>query len=158
MKKIKDISEFENLLKDTLQGHSTPAPPDVWSSVAASTSQSAGLLSQVTTYFGSATNILKVALFAGGIAAVGIVIYTENTPEINPVQETQDTEQQTDTISSAEGTETENTEYTIATVSTAKVNTPNFKSQKTQTTTSKEEKSTDLTEQVSSTTDICSTK
>lgn len=153
MRKFKDISEFENLLKDTLQGHSTPAPPDVWSSVAASTSQSAGLLSQVTTYFGSATNILKVALFAGGIAAVGIVIYTENTPEINPVQETQDTEQQTDTISSAEGTETENTEYTIATVSTAQVNTPNFKSQKTQTTTSKEEKSTDLTEQVSSTTD-----
>ncbi len=115
MKKIKDISEFENLLKDTLQGHSTPAPPDVWSSVAASTSQSAGLVAQVTTYFGSATNLLKVALFTGGIAAVGIVIYTENTPEIAPVQETQNTEQQVDTISSDEGAEIENTESTIAT-------------------------------------------
>jgi gliding motility-associated-like protein len=151
MKKFKDISEFENLLKDTLQGHSTPAPPDVWSSVAASTSQSAGLLSQVTTYFGSATNILKVALFAGGIAAVGIVIYTENTPEIAPVQETQNTEQQVDTISSDEGAEIENTESTIATEYSAKTNNPN--SEKTNTTAPKEEKSSGLTEQVISTTD-----
>lgn len=80
MKKFKDISEFEDLLKDNLQGHSTPAPPDVWSSVAASTSQSAGILSQATHFLSSTTNLLKVALFAGGIAAVGIVIYNENKP------------------------------------------------------------------------------
>ena len=139
MKKIKDISEFENLLKDTLQGHSTPAPPDVWSSVAASTSQSAGLLAQVTTYFGSATNLLKVALFTGGIAAVGIVIYTENTPEIAPVQETQNTEQQADTISIEAGAEVENTESTIATEYSAKTNNPN--SEKTSARAPKEEKS-----------------
>ena len=148
MKKIKDISEFENLLKDTLQGHSTPAPPDVWSSVAASTSQSAGLLAQVTTYFGSATNLLKVALFTGGIAAVGIVIYTENTPEIAPVQETLNTEQQADTISSE--AEVESTESTIATEYSAKTNNPN--SEKTSARTPNEEKSSSIKEQVSSTT------
>jgi gliding motility-associated-like protein len=149
MKKFKDISEFENLLKDTLQGHSTPAPPDVWSSVAASTSQSAGLLSQVTAYFGSATNILKVALFASGIAAVGIVIYTDNTPTA-PVLETQNTEQLADTISSEEGAEIENTESTIATEYTAKTNTA--ESEKTNTAAQKEGKYSGIKEPVNSTT------
>jgi gliding motility-associated-like protein len=79
MKKFKDISEFEDLLKDTLQGHSTPAPAEVWSNVAASTSQSAGLISQAVSFFSSTANILKVVLFAGGIATVGLVVYNETT-------------------------------------------------------------------------------
>lgn len=96
MKKFKDISEFEDLLKDKLQGHSTPAPPDVWSSVAASTTQSAGILSQATSYLSSATNVLKVALFAGGIAAVGIVVYNENKSTApSPITQIEDTAQDT---------------------------------------------------------------
>jgi len=148
MKKFKDISEFENLLKDTLQGHSTPAPPDVWSSVAASTSQSAGLLSQVTAYFGSATNIVKVALFASGIAAVGIVIYNENTPEIILLPKTQNKEQQVAILSDKEKTKIENTETTITTAYTAKTNTAESKN--TSNTAPKEDKSSSVEERVSS--------
>ncbi|MEN8732571.1 MAG: gliding motility-associated C-terminal domain-containing protein [Bacteroidia bacterium] len=81
MKKFKDITDFENVLKDTLQDHSTSAPTDVWSVVSASTSQSVSLISQVGNFVGSATNLLKVALFAGGLVAIGVVIYTENKPE-----------------------------------------------------------------------------
>lgn len=79
MKKFKDISEFEDLLKDQLQGHASPTPPDVWSSIASSTAQSVSVLSQATTFLSSATNLLKVALFAGGIATVGVVTYNETT-------------------------------------------------------------------------------
>ncbi|MFB1002576.1 MAG: hypothetical protein QMC70_00335, partial [Bacteroidia bacterium] len=78
MNKFKDISELEQLLKSNLQVHSTPAPPEVWSNVAASTGQSAGILGQAMSFLNSTTNLMKVALFVGGIAAVGIVIYNEN--------------------------------------------------------------------------------
>ena len=78
MNKFKDISELERLMKNNLQGHSTPAPSEVWSNVAASTAQSASVFSQATRFLSSTTNLLKVALFVGGIAAVGIVIYNEN--------------------------------------------------------------------------------
>jgi gliding motility-associated-like protein len=78
MNKFKDISELEQLLKSNLQVHSTPAPPEVWSIVAASTGQSAGVLGQAMSFLNSTTNLLKVALFVGGIAAVGIVIHNEN--------------------------------------------------------------------------------
>ena len=78
MNKFKDISELEQLLKSNLQVHSTPAPPEVWSNVAASTGQSAGVLGQAMSFLNSTTNLMKVALFVGGIAAVGIVIYNEN--------------------------------------------------------------------------------
>jgi len=89
MKKFKDISEFEDLLKENLQGHSTPAPPDVWSSISTSTAQSAGALSQASSFLSSASNLLKVALFAGGIAAIGIVVYNENKPASATQQEEQ---------------------------------------------------------------------
>ena len=80
MKKIDNISDFEHLFKKEMSGHSTPPPADAWANVAASTAgQSAGILSQASSFLGSATNLLKVALFAGGIAAVGIAVYTENT-------------------------------------------------------------------------------
>jgi|AntRauTorckE5430_2_1112549.scaffolds.fasta_scaffold01484_4 hypothetical protein len=79
MKKIDNISDFEHLFKKEMSGHSTPPPADAWANVAASTAgQSAGILSQASSFLASASNVLKVALFAGGIAAVGIVIYTEN--------------------------------------------------------------------------------
>ncbi len=78
MNKFKDISEFEHLLKNNLQSHSTPAPTEVWSNVATSTAQSAGILGQAMSFLNSTTNLLKAALFVGGIAAVGIVIYNEN--------------------------------------------------------------------------------
>jgi hypothetical protein len=79
MKKIDNISDFEHLFKKEMSGHSTPPPADAWAHVAASTAgQSAGILSQASSFLGSASNILKVALFAGGIAAIGIVIYAEN--------------------------------------------------------------------------------
>jgi hypothetical protein len=80
MKKIDNISDFEHLFKKEMNGYSTPPPADAWTSVAASTTgQSAGILSQASSFLSSASNLLKVALFAGGIAAVGVVIYTENT-------------------------------------------------------------------------------
>ncbi len=80
MKKFKDISEFENLLKGELTNHSVPAPPDVWGAVSSSVAgNSVSVLSQVTSYFSSVANILKVALFAGGISVVGITLYTSNT-------------------------------------------------------------------------------
>ncbi|PCJ64619.1 MAG: hypothetical protein COA58_12845 [Bacteroidetes bacterium] len=79
MKNFENISEFENLLKDQLGSHSTPPPADVWSSVAASTtSQSVGIASQISSFLSSTTNLVKVALFASGIAAVSVVIYNEN--------------------------------------------------------------------------------
>jgi gliding motility-associated-like protein len=81
MKKFKNIEEFEDLLKDQLSGHSVPTPPDAWSSIASSTGSTTSILSQVTTYFSSVSNIIKVALFAGGITAAGIVLYVENTEE-----------------------------------------------------------------------------
>jgi gliding motility-associated-like protein len=90
MKKFKDISEFENLLKGELTNHSVPAPPDVWSAVSSSVAgNSVSVLSQVTSYFSSVTNILKVALFAGGISAVGVILYTSNTEK--PEQTTEET-------------------------------------------------------------------
>lgn len=82
MKKFENISDFEKLLKDQLSDHSTPAPKDVWSNVAASTSQGAGLFAQLSAYFSSVTNVLKVALFAGGIASIGIIIVNENQTEV----------------------------------------------------------------------------
>ncbi|MGB0849871.1 MAG: gliding motility-associated C-terminal domain-containing protein [Bacteroidia bacterium] len=88
MKKFENISDFEKLLKDQLDGHTTPAPKDVWSNVAASTSQGAGLITQISAYFSSVTNILKVALFAGGIASIGIVIFNENQPEVPEIEST----------------------------------------------------------------------
>ncbi len=92
MKKFKDISEFENLLKGELINHSVPAPPDVWSAVSSSVAgNSVGVLSQVTSYFSSVANILKVALFAGGISAVGVILYTSNTEK--PEQTTEETSQ-----------------------------------------------------------------
>ena len=78
MKKFENISDFENLLKEQINGHSTPTPADVWSNIASSTSASTTAVSQITSFFGSATNLLKIALFAGGIAAVGVVLYNEN--------------------------------------------------------------------------------
>ena len=79
MKKIDNISDFEHLFKKEMSGHSTPPPADAWANVAASTAgQSAGILSQASSFLGSASNVLKVALFSFGLAAVGIVIYTEN--------------------------------------------------------------------------------
>ncbi|MDA8886250.1 gliding motility-associated C-terminal domain-containing protein [Bacteroidia bacterium] len=85
MKKFENISDFENLLKEQINGHSNPTPPDVWSNIASSTTASTTAVSQITSFLGSATNLLKIALFAGGLAAVGIVIYNENktpTPEL----------------------------------------------------------------------------
>ena len=85
MKKFKDISEFENLLKSELTNHSVPTPPDVWSAVSSSVGgNSAGVISQITNYLSSVTNILKVAFFAGGISAVGITLYTSNTEKPTP--------------------------------------------------------------------------
>ena len=81
MKKFDNISDFENSLKESLSSHSTPAPPDVWNSVSTVTGQGASGLSQGFSFFQSATNLLKVALFAGGIAAIGIVVYQENKTE-----------------------------------------------------------------------------
>ena len=79
MKKIDNISDFEHLFKKEMNGHSTPPPADAWANVAASIAgQSAGILSQASSFLGSASNALKVALFAGGIATIGIVIYSEN--------------------------------------------------------------------------------
>jgi hypothetical protein len=79
MKKIDNISDFEHLFKKEMSGHSTPPPADAWANVATSTAgKSASILSQTSSFLGSASNVLKVALFAGGIAAVGIVIYAEN--------------------------------------------------------------------------------
>lgn len=81
MGKFENISEFESLLKSELNGHSTPPPSDVWTNVASST-QSAGGLTQAFNFFKSATNLLKVGLFAGGVAAIGITIYNENKLEV----------------------------------------------------------------------------
>jgi hypothetical protein len=79
MKNIDNISEFEHLFKKEMSGHSTPPPADAWANVATSTAgKSASILSQASSFVGSATNLLKIALFAGGIAAVGIVVYNEN--------------------------------------------------------------------------------
>jgi hypothetical protein len=79
MKKIDNISDFEHLFKKEMSGHSTPPPADAWANVATSTAgKSASILSQASSFLGSASNVLKVALFAGGIVAVGIVIYAEN--------------------------------------------------------------------------------
>ena len=65
MKKFENIEDFENVLKDSLSNHSVPAP-DVWSAVSSSvTGGSTSLLSQVSTYFSSISNVLKLALFAG---------------------------------------------------------------------------------------------
>ncbi|MBT8327514.1 MAG: gliding motility-associated C-terminal domain-containing protein, partial [Bacteroidia bacterium] len=84
MKKFKDIEEFENLLKDNLGKHSVPAPPDVWSGVSSSFAGNSGsLFSQLTSYFSSVSNIVKVAFFVGGISAAGIVLYNENTKDLS---------------------------------------------------------------------------
>ncbi|MEY2924443.1 MAG: hypothetical protein RLZZ337_991 [Bacteroidota bacterium] len=80
MKKFKDISELENLLKSELNQHSVPAPPDVWSAVSSSvTGNSGSIITQFTSYFSSFSNVLKVVLFAGGITAVGVTLYNSNT-------------------------------------------------------------------------------
>jgi hypothetical protein len=85
MKKLDDISEFENLFNKEMSTHSTPPPADAWANVAASTAgKSAGMLGQAGSFLGSATNLLKAALFAGGIAAVGIVVYNDNTSTETP--------------------------------------------------------------------------
>lgn len=78
MTRFKNISAFENNLKKGLSKHSTPAPPDVWSSVAASTAQSAGLLSQATGLLNSTSSLVKVVLLSGTLATIGLMVYTIN--------------------------------------------------------------------------------
>jgi gliding motility-associated-like protein len=98
MNKFKDISEFEHLLKSNLQKHSSPTPPDVWINVAASTAPSVGVLGQAMSFLSSTTNLLKLALFVGGIAAVGIVIYNENNATSGNVSRTTRIPEQSDAI------------------------------------------------------------
>lgn len=109
MSKFKNISEFEEALKDGLSGHSTPPPTDAWSQISASTSQAGGVGSQIASYFASTTQLLKVALFVGGIAAIGIVIYNENKEIETPAIQTEIVEQiSTEEAEAKEVTEEEN--------------------------------------------------
>ncbi len=96
MKKFKNIEEFEDLLKDQLSGHQVSAPADAWAGIASSTGASTGVASQVISYFSSFSNILKVALFAGGISAAGIVLYLDNAETTSPAVEDQPKQEQVD--------------------------------------------------------------
>lgn len=87
MKKLKNIEELDALFKQQLDKAQAPAPPDVWANVATSVGgQSAGVVSQLGSYFSSITNIIKVALFVGGVTTVGVLLYNANTADPKGVE------------------------------------------------------------------------
>ncbi len=87
MEKFNNIEEFEQLLQDKLNTHSVSAPSDVWANVASSVGSKVSVFSQLSTYLSSFTNILKVALFVGGIATVVAVLVAENVEKPEVIQE-----------------------------------------------------------------------
>lgn len=132
MKKLDNIEQLDALFKQNLDKLEVPAPPEVWANVASSAAvQSSGMVSQFTSYFSSLTNIVKVALFVGGTATVGLMLYKANTPKPVPTveqnnetevlsnnspnsQSNSETTQQEETTSYTEAESTELNEPTVA--------------------------------------------
>ncbi|MFY0644180.1 MAG: gliding motility-associated C-terminal domain-containing protein [Bacteroidia bacterium] len=84
MKKLNNIEDLDQLFKTELDKVQTTPPADVWSHVASSaSSQSASVFSQMTSYLSSVTNLVKLALFVGGIGTVGVLLYQANTKPSN---------------------------------------------------------------------------
>ncbi len=83
MGKLKNIEELEKLLKDGLDGMEVPAPTEVWTAVSgASAGQASTVLSKLGSYFSSITNVVKVALFVGGISTAAIMLYKDNVTKV----------------------------------------------------------------------------
>lgn len=82
MKKLDNIDQLDALFKSKLDKAQINAPSDVWTQVSSSIGGgSTSVVSQLTNYFSSITNIVKVALFAGGIATVSVLLYQANSNE-----------------------------------------------------------------------------
>lgn len=82
MKKLKNIEELDALFKQQLDKAEVPAPPDAWANVSSAVGgQSSGVFTQLGSYFSSITNIVKLALFVGGVTTVGVLLYNANTTQ-----------------------------------------------------------------------------
>lgn len=106
MKKLKNIEDLDALFKQQLDKAEVQAP-DVWANVSASVgAQSGSVISQLSSYFSSITNIVKVALFVGGVSTAGVLLYNANTtdPEV-PSDNTN-----TELVLNEDGENTENLE------------------------------------------------
>lgn len=75
MPKFNDISDFEQLLKEQMSGHSTPPPTDAWTAISSSTAQVGGIINSLSTYFNASVTLVKTGLIAGSIIALGTVSY-----------------------------------------------------------------------------------
>ena len=114
MKKLNNIEELDQLFKEELNKLQTPPPADVWTSVASSAAgQSASVFSQLSTYLSSVTNLVKLALFVGGIGTVGVLLYNANKEPVKLEAETTQEDQlagvDETTAESLTDTETETT-------------------------------------------------
>lgn len=101
MKNFNNIEELENLLGKSLTSHKVSAP-DVWTSVANTTGVSTSLVSKTISYFSSISNVLKVALFAGGIIAATAILFNENTKAAKQTNDPIQVVDNEDLISNAE--------------------------------------------------------
>lgn len=75
MPKFNDISDFEQLLKEQMSGHSTPPPADAWKAISSSTAQVGGIINSLSTYFNASVTLVKTGLIAGSIVALSTVTY-----------------------------------------------------------------------------------
>ena len=82
MKKFKDISEFEKLVKTQLENHSTPPPPKVWDNIDfSSLNQSATKGSKIIELIKNPIQIIKIASIVGVSATIlFLAIDNQNSP------------------------------------------------------------------------------
>lgn len=104
MKKLNNIDQLDALFKSKLEHAEVSAPQEVWSQVSSSIGGSTAAGSQgVLHYLSSVTNVVKVALFVGGISAASILLYqanssedtTQGSPEADPIEQSTEMDDQT---------------------------------------------------------------
>jgi gliding motility-associated-like protein len=91
MPKFNDISDFENLLKEQMSGHSTPPPIDAWTAISSSTAQTGGIISSLTTYFNASITLVKTGLIISSIGTIGVVGYLQTVNSIDIPQPKEET-------------------------------------------------------------------
>ena len=110
MAKFKDISDFENLLKEQMSGHSAPPPVDAWTAISSSTAQAGGIISSLSTYFNASVTLVKTGLIIVSIGTISTVGYLQT---INSFEIPQTKEENTLSLPESITTDSQSTFVTI---------------------------------------------
>ena len=110
MPKFNDISDFENLLKVQMSGHSTPPPVDAWTAISSSTAQAGGIISSLSTYFNASVTLVKTGLIIVSIGTISTVGYFQT---INSFEIPQTKEENTLSLPESITTDSQSTFVTI---------------------------------------------